>query len=112
MPNGYNHSGSPSVVLGLHPRRIGQDVPVRENLVMAQMFLNLFIKVQGNYPATDFRPPDWVHPTQNPWWRDLTLFVLNHFDVDLKKLGLHKVVRTTCHGIEISVPNSFAIFEL
>jgi len=27
-PNGYNHSGSPRAVLGLHPGRIGQDIPV------------------------------------------------------------------------------------
>jgi len=42
----------------------------------------------------------------------LTLYVLKHFDADLKKLGLHEAVRATCNGIEISVPNFFAIFEL
>jgi len=28
------------------------------------------------------------------------------------KLRLHEAVKATCHGIEISVPNFFAIFEL
>jgi len=28
------------------------------------------------------------------------------------RLGLHETIRATCHGIEISVPNFYAIFEL
>jgi len=40
------------------------------------------------------------------------LYVLKQFDADLKKLGLHKAVRATCHGIEISVLNFFVIFKL
>jgi len=28
------------------------------------------------------------------------------------KIGIHEAVRATCNGIEISVPNFFAIFEL
>jgi len=37
---------------------------------------------------------------------------LERFDADLRKLGLHEAVRATCLGIEISMPNFFAIFEL
>ena len=79
---------------------------------MAQTFLNQFIKVQGNYPMRDFRAPGWVHPSQKPWWRDLALYVLEHFEVELMRIRLHEAVRATCHGIKISVPNFFAIFEL
>jgi len=43
---------------------------------------------------------------------DLALYVLKYFDADLLRLGLHEAVRATSHGIEISVPNFFAIFEL
>ena len=32
------------------------------NPAMAQTFINQFIKACGNYPATDFRTPGWVHP--------------------------------------------------
>ena len=55
--NGYNCCGSPRAVLGMHPGRIRQDLPVGENLAMAQIFLNQFVKVQGNYPVRDFRAP-------------------------------------------------------
>ena len=65
--NGYNHSGSPRAILDLYPERISQDIPVGENPVMAQTFLNQFVKVQGNYPARDFRAPGWVHLAQKPW---------------------------------------------
>ena len=110
--NGYNRCGLPRAVLGLHPGRIGQDIPIGENLAMAQTFLNQLVKVQGNYPARDFSAPGWVRPAQKPLWRDLTLYVLKYFEADLMRLGLHEAVRATCHGIKISVPNFFAIFEL
>jgi len=40
------------------------------------------------------------------------LYVLKYFKADLMRLGLHESIRATCHGMEISVPNFFAIFEL
>ena len=83
-------------------------ISVGENPVM----VNQFVRVHGNYPTTDFRAPNWVHSAQKPWWRDLMLYVLKHFHADLKKLGLCETVRATCYGIDISVPNFFAIFEL
>ena len=42
----------------------------------------------------------------------VTMYVLKHFDAGLKKLGLREAIRATCYGIEISVPNIFAMFEL
>jgi len=38
--NGYNYCGSPGAVLGMHPGRIGQELPVGENMAMAQTLLN------------------------------------------------------------------------
>ena len=110
--NGYNHCGSPRAILGMHSGGIEQELFVGENPAMAQTLLNQFIKVQANYPARDFRAPGWVHPTQKPWWRDLALYVLEYFKAELMKIGLHETVRATCHGIEITVPNFFTIFEL
>ena len=95
----------------MHPGRVGQDLPRGENSVMAQIFLNQFIRVQGNYLARDFRAPGWVHPAQKLWWRDLTLYVLDYFGEDLMRVGLHEAVRATCYGIKINVPNFFAIFK-
>ena len=46
------------------------------------------------------------------WWRDLTLYVLAHFEEDLERLGLYEAVRATCYGIQMSVANFYAIFEL
>ena len=40
------------------------------------------------------------------------LYVLKYFDADLMRLELHQAVMATCHGIKISVPNFFVIFEL
>ena len=77
---------------------------------MAQTFGNQFFKVRGNYPATDFRTPGWIHPLK-AWWRDLTLYVLAHFEEDLERLGLYEAVRATCYDIRMSVANFYAIFD-
>ena len=82
-----------------------------ENPVMAQTFGNQFFKVNDNYPATDFKTPGWIYPPKT-WWRDLTLYVLAHFKEDLQRLGLREVIRATCYGIQMSVTNFYAIFEL
>jgi len=88
----FNRYGSLRAVLGLYSgrMRIGQDIPVGGNLVMAQTFLKQFIKVQGNYPVRDFRALGWVHSAQKPWWRDLKLYILKYFDANLRKLELHE----------------------
>ena len=75
------------------------------------MFINQFIKIHGNYLVMDFRTPRWVHPAQKPWWRDLTIRS-GAFNKNLKSLGLHEAVRKTYYGIEVSMPNFYAIFEL
>jgi len=76
---------------------------------MAQTFGNQFFRVNGNYPATDFRTPGWIHPPK-AWRRDLTLYVLAHFE-DLERLGLREAVRTTYYGIQMNIANFYAIFE-
>jgi len=53
----YNTVGPPWSILGLHPGNVLQDIPVGENPAMAQTFSNQFSKVNGNYPAMDFRAP-------------------------------------------------------
>jgi len=40
------------------------------------------------------------------------LYVLAHFKEDLERLGLLEAVRVTCYGIQMSVVNFYAIFEL
>ena len=40
------------------------------------------------------------------------LYVWEHFDANLKRLGLLETVKATYYKIEISVSNLFAIFEL
>ena len=112
MPNGYSQSGHPLHVLGLHSGNVGKDVPVGKNPAMVQTFLNQFIKVDSNYPTTDFRTSGWVHSTKKQWWSNLTLYAMEYFGDDLRELGLYNVVRTTFYGIEAGVPNFYAIFEL
>ena len=78
---------------------------------MAQTFGKQFLRVNGNYPTTDFRAPGWIHPPK-AWWKNLTLNILAHFGEDLERLGLCEAVRATCYGIQMSVENFYAIFEL
>ena len=42
----------------------------------------------------------------------MALYILEHFEAELMQIVLHEAVRATCYGIEISVPNFFAIFNL
>ena len=56
-------------------------------------------------PLGGFTPP-------KAWWRELTLYILAHFEEDLERLGLYEAIRTTCYGIQMSVANFYAIFEL
>jgi len=107
----YMKADAPRCILGLHPGNVLQDIPVGENPAMAQTFGNQFFRVYGSYPATDFRTPGWIHPPK-VWWRDLTLYVLAHFEKDLKRLGLYEAVKATCYDIQMSVANFYAIFEL
>ena len=58
---GYTRAGPPHCVLGFHPGNVLPDIPVGENTVVAQTFGNQFFKARGNYPATDFRTPGWIH---------------------------------------------------
>jgi len=59
--NGYSRSEPPQNILGLHSGNVGQDVPVGEKSSDVQTFLDQFVEANGNYPATDFRTPGWVH---------------------------------------------------
>ena len=80
---GYTRAGPPCCILGVHPENVLQDILVGENPAMAQTFGNQFFKVHGNYPATDFKTPGWIH-LPKAWWRDLTLYVLAHFEEHLR----------------------------
>jgi len=42
----------------------------------------------------------------------LTLYVLAHFEEDLERLGLYEAIKATCYGIQMSIANFYAIFEL
>ena len=79
---------------------------------MAGTFLNQFVKAGGNYLATDFRMPSWVHSFLKQWWNRLTMYVLEKFEDELKHLGLYEAVQATCYRIEVNVPNFYSIFEL
>jgi len=54
--------------------------------------------------VTDFRTPGWIHPPK-AWWRDLTLYILAHFEEDLERLRLYEAVRATYYDIKMSVAN-------
>jgi len=101
---GYTRAGPPRCILSLHPGNVLPDIPVGENPAVAQTFGNQFFKAHGNYPATDFRTPRWIHPPK-AWWRDLTLYAHAHFEEELERLGLYEAVRATCYGIQMSVAN-------
>jgi len=107
----YTRAGPPHCRLGLHPGNILPDILVGENPVVARIFENQFFKAHDNYPATDFRTPGWIHPPK-AWWRELTLYILAHFEEDLERLGLYEAVRATCYCTQMSVANFYTIFKL
>jgi len=108
---GYSRAGPPHCILGLHPENVLQDIQVGKNPAMAQTFRNQFFRVHGNYPTTNFQDSRLDSSSQGPW-KDLTLYVLAHFEENLRRLGLYEAVRATCYAIQMSVANFFAIFEL
>ena len=87
--------------MSLHPGIISRDVPVGENPAKVPTFLNQFMKAGGNYLATDFRTLGWVSAFKQHWWSSLTLYVLEAFKDNLKRLGLHEAIRVTCFLIDI-----------
>ena len=82
--NGLNRSGPPRSIISLYLGNISRDVPVGENSAMVPTFFNQFLKMNGNYHATDFQTPSWVHSFKQLWWSRLTLYVLDSFEDDLK----------------------------
>ena len=96
--SGYSRAGPPHSIMGLYPGKVSRELPVGENPAVAQTFGTQFCAVNGNYPATDFRAPGWVHPPKT-WWADLTNYILAHFEEDLGRLNLYEAVRATCYGI-------------
>ena len=60
---GYTKAGPPQCILGLHPGIFLQDIPVGENLAMAQTFANQFFKTMATIlqlisrPQARFIPP-------------------------------------------------------
>jgi len=111
-PQSYRWLGHPRPVIGLYPGLADKYVPPGENLAMSRTFLNQFVKADGNYLMTDFRTPCWVHSTKKQWWSQLTTYILDHFSGKLKRLGFYEVVGATCHGIQVSLPNFYAIIYL
>ena len=57
----YARAVPPRCILGLHSKNVLQDILVGENPAMTQTFGNQFFKVNGNYPAMDFRALGWIH---------------------------------------------------
>ena len=109
--SGYVRVGPRCCIMGLYPRNVSREIPVGENSAVALTFGNQFCKVNGNYSATEFRTLSWIHPPKG-WWRDLTTYILVHFEEDLERLNLHEAVRATSYGIEMNVACFYAIFEL
>jgi len=111
--SGFTKSGPPRSVISLRQGNIGREVHVGENPAKVPTFLNQFVKLGGNYPATNLRMPGWMCSFKQQWWSDLIMYVLDVFNADLKRLGLHEAVRAACFRINISVPNFFyAILEM
>ena len=40
------------------------------------------------------------------------MYILEQFNSELENLGLYKAIWATYHGIEVTVPNFYSIFEL
>ena len=63
----HRHDSHDRSVLGLFPGLRKSEVPVGEIPQLGTTFLNAFMEAEGDYPV-GFRPPGWVHSTENYWW--------------------------------------------
>ena len=79
-------------MLGLQPRLVRAEYPMRETPQLATTFINQFLKVRGNFPI-DFRPVGWVHFSDKSWWGKMVDFVLTKLEDLLKQVGLYQAVR-------------------
>ena len=108
---GAARANRPTYVTGLLPGLMTKDVPAGEMPYMANTFVNYFMAVGGNYPASDFRAPGWVRSSPNQWWSNLTSFILATCEAPLKRYELFDAVKATGLGLDIHIPNFFAILE-
>ena len=68
------------------------------------------MEAEGDYPV-GFRPPGWVHSTENYWWGRMVGFVLTDLRDLLKRVGLYVAVRAVQWGIPPGSHNFFGILE-
>ena len=107
---GASRAGPPTYVTGLQPHLVGE-ITTGEMPSTTATFINSFVKAGGNYLASDFRAPSWVHYNPNQWWSKMTSFVLDKFESVLKRFELYNAVWAMRHGMNINIPNFYAIFE-
>jgi len=78
---------------------------------MAQTFDNQFFKVSGNYLATDFQDSG-LDSSSEGLVEGLDFVHLGSLRGGLSETWTPRSVRATCYGIQMSVVNFYAIFEL
>ena len=59
--------GQSRTVVGLLPGLTGQEFPRSEVPRQADLFILKFMEAGGNFPASEFRAPGWLHSTPNAW---------------------------------------------
>ena len=106
--HGFTQSGPPRSVIGLRLGNVNREEPVGD--IPARALLEPVCKGGRQLSSCRFQTLGRVCFSKQAWWSSLTL--LDIFEVDLKRLGLHEVVRATCLGINISIPTFYAIMKM
>lgn len=106
-------AGSGRNFVGLHPGLVRQEFPTGETPKQANLFINKFMRVRGEFPAGEFRTGGWMHrSTHTHWWSRMVEYVLTKLQLPLERSGLYHAVRAVQYGIPLSTHHFFAILEL
>ncbi|XP_020242713.1 uncharacterized protein LOC109820928 [Asparagus officinalis] len=99
-------------IRGLHPGIFGPDGgPQNELMIRANTVKNRLARVGREFPIPKFRCYGWVHSLPDKWWARMTNYVLHRWDQELRNLGLYAPIRSSMHGLPVSVDHFLALFE-
>lgn len=78
----------------------------------ANTFLNMFLPAKGQYPAQNFRTPDWIHSTENMWWSRMVDFMLSTYGDILRNFGLYRAIEKVQFGLLHKAYHLFTVLKM
>jgi len=104
--------GSSRDIIGLLPGLVRHEYPRGETPKQANLFINRFMTVKGDFLPSEFRVMRWVHSTQKIWWTRMMSYVIEQLRETLLQFGMYPKVMAVQYGIPQSHYHFFAMMEL